>query len=81
MNVITNFCSGECTLVWQPEAGKFDPNNPLYKINNQGSSLALNAKTLDMDSIHYGPLLEYDVHNLYDKCIECYDHFWVCNTV
>ena len=68
MNEISNFCNGECTSVSQPEAGKFDPNNPPYKINNQGINNPLNVKTLDMDSIHYGPLLEYDVHNLYGKC-------------
>ena len=68
MNEISNFCNGECDSVSHPEAvdrSGFNPNNPPYKIDNQGYNNALNVKTLDMDAVHYGPLLEYNVHNLY----------------
>ena len=68
MNEISNFCNGECNSVSQePTDGlQFDPNNPPYKINNQGNTnTALNIKTLDMDAAHYGNLLEYNTHNLF----------------
>ena len=67
MNEISNFCNGECTGVSEPDNDglKYDLNNPPYKINNQGDNTPLYIKTLDMDAIHYGPLREYDVHNLY----------------
>ena len=67
MNEISNFCNGECTGVSERDNDgfKYDPNNPPYKINNQGDNTPLYIKTLDMDAIHYGPLREYDVHNLY----------------
>ena len=78
MNEISNFCNGECTSVSEPtEELKFDPNNPPYKINNQGQNNALNVKTLDMDAIHYGPLREYDVHNLYGTYICMYIAMYV----
>ena len=69
MNEISNFCNGECSSLSQEATAvdglKFDPNNPPYKINNQGSSINLNIKTLDMDAVHYGELLEYNTHNLF----------------
>lgn len=46
----------------------FNPTNPPYRIHNQGSTgTALNVKTLDMDSQHYGGVLEYNAHNLFGK--------------
>ena len=79
MNEISNFCNGECSGSSHPEEMrrsvddglKFDPNNPPYHINNQGSSIGLNTKTLDMDAMHHGGVLEYNSHNLYGKCVEC----------
>lgn len=69
MNEISNFCNGECSSVSEPtkltEKLKFDPNNPPYKINNQGTNTGLNIKTLDMDAKHFANLLEYDAHNLF----------------
>ena len=67
MNEISNFCNGECNSVSHEldDGLKFDPNNPPYKINSQGSSTALNVKTLDMDTVHYGNVLEYNSHNLF----------------
>ncbi|XP_065906865.1 uncharacterized protein [Dysidea avara] len=73
MNEISNFCNGECSGSSHPEEMrrsvddglKFDPNNPPYHINNQGSSIGLNTKTLDMDAMHHGGVLEYNSHNLY----------------
>ena len=79
MNEISNFCNGQCTSVSHPEAVdrlEFNPNNPPYKINNQGVNTDLNIKTLYMDAVHYGPLLEYDVHNLYGRHRELMnDHY------
>jgi len=78
MNEISNFCNGECTGSSHPEelrrslndGLKFDPNNPPYNINNQGSSnTKLNIKTLDMDVMHYGGILEYNSHNLFGECV------------
>ena len=79
MNEISNFCDGECTSAVSEEF-KFDPNNPPYKINNQGVNNNLNVRTLDMDAMHYGPLMEYDVHNLFGKysCIDTLIIISVC---
>ena len=78
MNEISNFCTGECTQSTSNTTIKrssrrttsvgFDPNNPPYPIHNQGSNQALNTKTLDMDSVHHGGVLEYNAHNLFGKC-------------
>ena len=72
MNEISNFCTGECkssngtgTSSANPTAVGFDPNNPPYAIHNKGSTTALNSRTLDMDCVHYGGILEYNAHNLY----------------
>ena len=80
MNEISNFCNGECTsdvdfvsdtnevrnsIYMQQENVGFDPNNPPYAINNQGNHIPLNIKTLDMDAVHYGGVLEYNSHNLF----------------
>ena len=68
MNEISNSCNGECNSVsHEPVDGlKLDPNNPPYKINNQGSTNpALNVKTLNMDAVHHGNILEYNAHNLF----------------
>ena len=83
MNEISNFCTGECkgdsyngshnNTNSRPNAqsssqlDEFDPNNPPYSIQNQGSTTPLNVKTLDMDAVHHGGVLEYDAHNLFGK--------------
>ncbi|KND02724.1 uncharacterized protein SPPG_01807 [Spizellomyces punctatus DAOM BR117] len=72
MNELANFCKGEC---------KDDPRTPNkalhhhthhctleyppYRINNAGEREDLHTNTTSMDSVHYGDVLEYDVHNLY----------------
>ena len=75
MNEISNFCTGECQSAKtnrRPNSKEirssslgFDPNNPPYKINNEGTNTELNVKTLDMDAVHYGGVLEYNAHNLF----------------
>lgn len=66
MNEVSNFCDGECEVSPMPhKEGSFNPNNPPYTINNRGSLQPLNTKTMSMDAVHYGGLLEYDVHNMY----------------
>eukprot|EP00128_Syssomonas_multiformis_P009239 Colp12_sorted_trinity150504_noHs@21457 len=68
MNEASNFCNGDCF----PRASNptsvtgFNPENPPYKIHNQGNqNTALNTKALPTDALHYGGVLEYDVHNLF----------------
>ena len=77
MNEISNFCTGECKSLSSENGTEtfearstslsngFDPNNPPYPIHNQGSNTALNVKTLDMDAVHHGGVLEYNAHNLF----------------
>ena len=76
MNEISNFCNGECSNTSKSYDKKlrlvknlgFDPVDPPYKINNQGTDAPLNTKTLDMDAAHNGQHIEYNVHNLYGQC-------------
>ena len=79
MNEINNFCNGECyssSVSWGPVDGlKFNPGYPPYRINNQGNTINLNVKTLDMDAVHYGGLLEYNTHNLYGICYRTCNDF------
>ena len=74
-NEISNFCNGGCSnpsmphdkQLWSVKKLGFDPVDPPYKINNQGTNAALNTKTLDMDATHSGQYIEYNVHNFYGK--------------
>lgn len=80
MNEISSFCNGECPLNGgSPSEGKekrvtssprqHSPlRNPPYTINNSGLAAPLNTKTIDMDAMHFGSVLEYHVHNLYGYC-------------
>ena len=82
MNEISNFCNGECNgdskLRRSVYGLKFDPNNPPYHINNHGNaSIALNMKTLDMDVVHYGGILEYNSHNLFGAPVMCVVYVWL----
>ena len=45
----------------------FSPDDPPYAINNAGSKAALNVKTLDMTTVHYQGVLEYNCKNLFGK--------------
>lgn len=73
MNEISNFCNGECrTVEAKRNFGENTCNsnehfleNSLYNINNSGIIAPLNTKTIDMSCLHYGNILEYNVHNLY----------------
>lgn len=76
MNEISNFCNGECSEISLPHDKQlrsikklgFDPVDPPYKINNQGTQAPLNTKTLDMDATHNNKaFVEYNVHNLYGE--------------
>lgn len=80
MNEISYFCNGECPLNGgTPSEGKekrvtSSPSqhspfrNPPYTINNSGLAAPLNTKTIDMDALHFGSVLEYHIHNLYGYC-------------
>ena len=61
MNEISSFYDGDFSNV--KHSSKL--NNPPYAINNQGSHKHLMKRTFQPDAVHYGGLLEYDVHNLY----------------
>jgi alpha-glucosidase (family GH31 glycosyl hydrolase) len=63
MNEISNFQDGNAVEVENATLG--DPLNPTYRINNLNNHAALNAHTTGMNCLHYGGILEYDVHNLF----------------
>ena len=63
MNEVASFYDGDFSDV--KYSSKL--NNPPYAINNQGSHKPLMKRTLQPDAVHYGGLLEYDVHNLYGR--------------
>jgi alpha-glucosidase (family GH31 glycosyl hydrolase) len=82
MNEISSFCNGECSSDSEATTGREEipketlPSpkqhsplkNPPYTINNSGLAAPLNTKTIDMDAVHYGPVLEYHIHNIYGYC-------------
>eukprot|EP01134_Creolimax_fragrantissima_P008464 CFRG8464T1 len=71
MNELSNFCNGPCNAEIDRDlrivhrAREFMPNNPPYRINNNGRRLNLEERTVSMDALHYGDVYEYDVHNLF----------------
>ncbi|XP_065189495.1 uncharacterized protein LOC135820114 [Sycon ciliatum] len=76
MNEISSLCNGSCAddlgssvakaaIAAPQERSGFDAVNPPYAIHNHGGDSPLNVKTLDMDCVHDGGILEYNAHNLY----------------
>jgi alpha-glucosidase (family GH31 glycosyl hydrolase) len=67
MNEISNFCNGACSSEERtgPRKAFFDPNNPPYAINNFLNNAPLDTKTVSMDAVHYGQVLEYNAHNIF----------------
>lgn len=47
----------------------FDPVSPPYAIDNQGNKVPLETKAVSTDAVHYGGILEYNVHNLFGMLI------------
>ena len=45
----------------------FNANNPPYAINNRCYKVPLYTRTLAMDAVYHGDVLEYDAHNLYGE--------------
>ncbi|KAK3818343.1 MAG: glycosyl hydrolases family 31-domain-containing protein [Benniella sp.] len=42
-----------------------NPNEPPYRINNNNEHAELGFRTISPDALHYGNVIEYDVHSLY----------------
>ena len=63
-------CCFQLRVVFVHTVG-FNPTNPPYGIRNQGGSAPLNTKTLDMDCVHFGNVLEYNAHNLFGRFLLC----------
>jgi alpha-glucosidase (family GH31 glycosyl hydrolase) len=56
MNEPSNFCNGECG---------YDPSPLVQKLPYTPGVTEIDTKTIDLGGLHYGGILEYDVHNLY----------------
>ena len=72
-NEISNFCNGGCSnpsmphdkQLWSVKKLGFDPVDPPYKINNQGTNAALNTKTLDMMQL----TMDNTLNTMYITCM------------
>jgi len=49
----------------KPPVTYANPNEPPYRINNNNEHAELGYRTISPDALHYGNVIEYDVHNLY----------------
>ncbi|XP_068656840.1 alpha-glucosidase-like [Aristolochia californica] len=58
MNEVSNFISS-------PPLGNSAQDNPPYKINNSGARRPIIERTVPASAVHFGGVLEYNVHNLY----------------
>ena len=87
MNEPSNFCDGSCdgpntipypcpppnTTAKFNEAARISTISPPYSINNQGSELSLNSKTVATNANQFLSL-HYNLHNLYGMYVCAYIH-------
>lgn len=55
----------ESNFITSPPATSSSLDEPPYKINNSGSQLSINTRTVPASSMHFGNITAYDAHNLY----------------
>jgi len=65
MNEVTNFADGECQVFNNKMIEKTGRISPYDNIPYLPGRRSLEVKTSSMDAVHYGGILEYNVHDLF----------------
>jgi len=65
MNEVTNFAHGECQVYHNRLIERTGRISPFSNIPYTPGRRSLETKTSSLDAVHYGGILEYDVHELF----------------